>query len=81
MNLGILAQLLDVLKKIEDGNLDQHTGAYEVGKLLKEMYIDSALMKSEKLDAKYSKSGATTTSKPKPKKISWKEYKDTLNSL
>ena len=74
MNLDILAQLLNVLKKIEDGKLDQHAGAYEVGKLLKEMYIDSALMKSEKLDAKHAK-GATTTSKPKPKKISWKEYK------
>jgi hypothetical protein len=74
MNLDILAQLLNVLKKIEDGHLDQHTGAYEVGKLLKEMYIDSALMKSEKLDSKHSK-GETTTSKPKPKKISWKEYK------
>ena len=81
MNLDILAQLLYVLRNIEDGKLDQHTGAYEVGKLLKEMYIDSALMKSEHLDAKYAKSGASATSKPKPKKISWKEYKDTLNRL
>ena len=78
MNLEILAQLLNVLKKIEDEKLDQHTGAYEVGKLLKEMYIDSALMKSEKLDAKHGKPG---TPGPKPKKLSWKEYKDTLNSL
>ena len=79
MNLTILSQLLDVLKKIEDSKLDQHTGAYEVGKLLKEMYIDSALMKSEKLDAKHDKT--TGISKPKPKNISWKNYKDTLNSL
>jgi hypothetical protein len=78
MNLEILAQLLNVLKKIEDEKLDQHTGAYEVGKLLKEMYIDSALMKSEKLDAKH---GKPRTPGPKPKKLSWKEYKDTLNSL
>ena len=81
MNLEILAQLLNVLKKIEDEKLDQHTGAYEVGKLLKEMYIDSALMKSEKLDAKHSKNGTSGPAKPKPKKLSWKEYKDTLNSL
>lgn len=73
MNLEILSQLLNVLKNIEDGKIDQHTGAYEVGKLLKEMYIDSALMKSEKLDAKHSIPGPA---KPKPKKISWKEYKD-----
>jgi hypothetical protein len=71
MNLNILSELLDVLKKIEDGMLDQHTGAYEVGKLLKEMYIDSALMKSEKLDAVTGK----VTKNPEPKKISWKEYK------
>ena len=81
MNLEILAQLLNVLKKIEDEKLDQHTGAYEVGKLLKEMYIDSALMKSEKLDAKHSKSGTSGPAKPKPKKLTWKEYKETLNSL
>ena len=73
MNLEILSQLLNVLKNIEDGKIDQHTGAYEVGKLLKEMYIDSALMKSEKLDAKHRTPGPA---KPKPKKISWKEYKD-----
>ena len=73
MNLNILSELLDVLKKIEDSKLDQHTGAYEVGKLLKEMYIDSALMKSEKLDEKTGKT--TTISRPKPIKISWKEYK------
>ena len=80
MNLNILSQLLDVLKKIEDSKLDQHTGAYEVGKLLKEMYIDSALMKSEKLDAKHD--GKTTTiSRPKPKNISWKNYKDKLDSI
>jgi len=78
MNLNILYQLLEVLKKIEDSKLDQHTGAYEVGKLLKEMYIDSALMKSEKLDAKHDKK--TGTSKPKPKNISWKDYKDKLIS-
>jgi len=81
MNLDILGQLLETLKKIEDGKLDQHTAAYEVGKLLKEMYIDSALMKSEKLDAKYAKDGSNTLSKPKPKKISWKEYKEKLELL
>jgi hypothetical protein len=77
MNLNILSELLDVLKKIEDGKFDQHTGAYEVGKLLKEMYIDSALMKSEKLDSKNG-TKTTTTSRPKPKKISWKDYKTNL---
>jgi hypothetical protein len=73
MNLQILNQLLDVLKQIEDGVLDQHMGAFEVGKLLKSMYIDSALLKAEKIDKKTGKK--TTIAKPKEKKITWAEFK------
>ena len=73
MNLQILHQLLDVLKQIEEGQLDQHAGAFEVGKLLKTMYIDSALLKAERIDKK---TGIKkTVAKPKEKKISWAEYK------
>jgi hypothetical protein len=73
MNLSILDQLLDVLKQIEDEKLDQHTGAFEVGKLLKAIYIDSALIKAERIDKKTGKK--TTVSKPKEKKITWAEFK------
>jgi hypothetical protein len=73
MNLSILNQLLDVLKQIEDEKLDQHTGAFEVGKLLKSIYIDSALIKAERIDKKTGKK--TTVSKPKEKKITWAEFK------
>ena len=73
MNLSILEQLLDVLQQIEDGILDQHAGAFEVGKLLKAMYIDSALLKAEKIDKKTGKK--TVSSKPVEKKITWAEYK------
>jgi hypothetical protein len=74
MNLEILHQLLDVLKQIEDGNLDQHAGAFAVGKLLKAMYIDSALLKADKIDKKSGKK--MEVSKPqKEKKITWAEYK------
>ena len=73
MNMQILHQLLDVLKQIEDGKLDQHAGAFEVGKLLKAMYIDSALLKADKIDKKTGKKIAAT--KPTEKKISWAEYK------
>jgi len=73
MNLEILAQLLTVLKQIEDGLLDQHAGAFEVGKLMQRIYIDSALMKQP----------PTTSSNEQqpivaPKNISWKEYKTSL---
>ena len=76
IKLQTLHQLLDVLKKIEDGKLDQHAGAFEVGKLLKAIYIDGALLKAEKIDKKSGKK--METSKPKKEKnISWAEYKAT----
>lgn len=75
LNLNILGQLLDILKKIEDEKIDQHIGAFEVGKLLKEMYIDSALTRAEKIDKKTGQK--MEPSKPnKVKKISWKEFKE-----
>lgn len=71
IDLNILYRLLDVLEKIETGELDQHSGAYEVGKLLKELYIDSALKKAKKLDEAHKEDNPV---KKEPKKISWKQY-------
>lgn len=49
LNLNILNRFLNVLRSIEDSEIDQHEGSFIVGSLLKEMYIDSALRKSAKL--------------------------------
>ena len=72
MNLQIMGEFLNVLKKIEDGELDQHEGSVKVGELLKELYIDSALKRSEKLD----KENPTETKELKTSNISWKQYKN-----
>jgi hypothetical protein len=73
IDIKILYKFIDVLKQIEDGELNQHEGSFLVGTLLKELYIDSALKKAEKLDEQY---GAT---KEEPKKatiqITWKQFK------
>ena len=50
LDIGILNKFLDVLKRIEDGDLDQHEGSFLVGTILKELYVDSALKKAEKLN-------------------------------
>ena len=73
LDTAILFRFLDVLKKIEDGVLDQHEGSFEVGTLLKEMYIDSALKKAEKLNA-----NAEPVAEPKRPSvnISWAQYKN-----
>ena len=73
ISINILNKFIDILKRIEDGDLDQHEGSFAVGTLLKELYIDSALKKADKLDELNEKE------KVEPKKaevkISWKQFK------
>jgi hypothetical protein len=73
IDLKILFQFLDVLSKIEEGKIDQHEGSFEVGTLLKKIYVDSALRKAEKLNAE------TENMEPEYKgpqvEISWKQFK------
>jgi len=71
IDVSILFTFLNVLQKIENEEIDQHEGSYEVGMLLKKIYVDSALKKADKLnentkDSEYK--GAQET-------ISWKEWK------
>lgn len=74
IDIGILHKFLDVLRRIENGELDQHEGSFLVGTILKELYVDSALKKADKLDEIYD-----TKNNAEPKKatvhISWREFK------
>jgi hypothetical protein len=40
IDFGILDKFLDCLESIENGSKDQHEASYEIGTLLKSMYID-----------------------------------------
>jgi len=71
ISLQILLRLINVLYDIEEGNVDQHEGSFEVGKLLKEIYIDSALKKADKLNAE---TGEIEKKEPE-ENISWTQYK------
>jgi hypothetical protein len=76
IDLKILFQFIDVLRKIEDGEMDQHEGSFEVGLLLKKIYVDSALRKAEKLNAE---TGVVEPEYKRPQvDISWKQFK-TIN--
>jgi len=73
IDLVILFQFLDVLDKIERGELDQHEGSFEVGTLLKKIYVDSALRKADKLnDARPEIQHNVGSS------ITWKQFKMNL---
>jgi hypothetical protein len=73
-----MGQLIMLLKMIEDEKIDQHTASFEVGKLLKSIYIDSALKKSQHLDEKHKHHGSGASKHLPDKKISWAEYKKTM---
>jgi hypothetical protein len=72
LDIGILNKFLDVLKRIEDGELDQHEGAFLVGSILKELYVDSALRKADKLNA--DEEPKSEPKKPE-KNVSYKQFK------
>jgi len=75
IDLAIMEKALNVLLKIEEGQIDQQEGSVMVGKLFHEIYVDSALRRSGNLD----KAAAESESIPKYEgvAISWKEYKST----
>lgn len=76
LDLTIMTKLLTVLKLIEDGKVDQNDGSVMVGKILKELYVDSAMKRADALDKEHE------AEKQKPingKPISWREYKKYSN--
>jgi len=77
IDMEILYQFLDVLKKIEDGMVDQHEGSFMVGTLLKKIYVDSALKKADKLERERAAEAANTPVivREEPVEISWKQFK------
>lgn len=73
LNLQILWNFLEILGKIEEGEIDQHEGSFMVGKLLKQMYIDSALKKEER-QLENEKKRKKVDKKPTVN-ISWSQFK------
>ena len=79
INTDILYNFIDILKQIENGDLNEHDGSIKVGELLKTLYIDSAVRKSNKLDEENkTPEGKGDDNEKKEritKTISWAEYK------
>lgn len=73
LNLEILHKFLFVLERIENAEIDQHEGSFLVGKLLKELYVDSALREDKKRDKKREKREKKPAN-PNAN-LSWEDYK------
>jgi hypothetical protein len=80
IDISILNKFIDVLRQIEDGELDQHTGSFLVGTILKELYVDSAIKKADKLNEQHDKKN-TEKSQKEPVKISWKQFKSSISTF
>lgn len=79
IDIGILNKFIDVLRRIEDGELDQHEGSFLVGTLLKELYVDSALKKAEKLNEQHEQQEKVVEPKKPEVKVSWSQWKKMYN--
>ena len=62
VDLNVLYTFLDTLQMVEDGKMDQHEASFEIGTLLKRMYIDPRI---EDKPPEYKA----------PLNISWQEFK------
>lgn len=72
LNMHVMWNLLECLQQIEEGVVDQHEGSYAFGKLLKELYVDSAVRRGQNLDKEHI---IEPTKYVEPKEISWAEFK------
>jgi hypothetical protein len=72
LDLTIMTKFLTVLKLIEDSKVDQHEGSVMIGKILKELYLDSAVKHADNLDKERADEKEPVI---EGKTISWKEYK------
>jgi hypothetical protein len=73
IDMNIMSNLLNILKQIEDGKVDQHEGSVLVGKILKELYVDSALKRCDNINNSIEQTPEHVF--VESKQISWKQYK------
>jgi hypothetical protein len=79
IDIGILNKFIDVLRRIEEGELDQHEGSFLVGTLLKELYVDSALKKADKLNEQHGNDNVKSEPRKPEVKVSWNQWKKMNN--
>lgn len=75
LDLNLFFKFLEILKQIEDGEIDQHTGSFQVGSILKQIYVDSALKRIETLN----NNEENNKDFMETKNISWREWKNKID--
>ena len=75
IDINILFTFVKTLKQVEDGEVDQNEASVMVGKILKELYIDSALKREKKYEEIEESTGKKKKEKKPVNNVSWKKYK------
>jgi hypothetical protein len=78
IDIRILLTFINTLKRVENGEVDQNEASVLVGKILKELYIDSALKSEKNFEEKEAKSNKQNKKKKEKKpvnNISWTKFK------
>ena len=75
LDIAIFERFLLILNNIESGVLDQHEASYQVGLILKQLYIDSALRKSNHLDKINNNNVNNNKLLTEHKNITWNQWK------
>ncbi len=68
IDIPLLFTFLDCLKRVEDGELQQQEASFEIGKILKQLYVDPKIQEEKK---------EYNTGKP----LSWSDYKKHSKNL
>jgi phosphoketolase len=75
LDLPMFEKILDALESIENGNETQESASTNIGQMLADLYVNSALKQKQNSDETESN---TTKTIPPVKNITWKEYKQSL---
>lgn len=77
IDCNIMMSFLEVLKMIEDGKLEQQEGSVMIGKILKNLFLDSAVRHADNLDKEHAKNSEKTpvVSNKGTSEIKWATYK------
>lgn len=75
LDMPMFEKILDALESIENGNETQESASTNIGQMLADLYVNSALKQKQNSDETESN---TTKPIPPVKNITWKEYKQSL---
>ena len=77
MDSRIMEGLLQQLQKIENGQLTQQEASFEVGKILKNIYVDTVMTKQKEQDLKDQENELKIKNErqKQTKQISWNDFK------